>query len=111
MPDGVIVLSRILHDWNDELAARILGNCRVAMSPGARVLIIEMLVPSAGEPSASPGVDWRTTTMDLEMLTIVGGRERTADEYHELLTRAGFELTRILALEPAPWAVVEATAV
>ena len=101
------VLSWILHDWDDRSAARILANCRSAMREGGRLLVIEMVIPSGEEPPASPDLDRLIKAADLEMLTIVGGRERTAIEYRELFMTAGFELTRILALDSLPWSLIE----
>lgn len=103
-------LSWILHDWDDQTALRILTNCRKAMDDGTRLLVIELIVPAPGEP-AVPGVSRLIKQTDLEMLTVVGGRERTAAEYRELLTQAGFELSRILPLQGMPWSVIEAAAV
>ncbi len=101
------MLSWILHDWDDQAAARVLANCRAAMRDGGRLLVIEMVIPSAEETPASPDLDRLVKASDLEMLTIVGGRERTAAEYGELYSNAGFELTRILALDNLPWSLLE----
>jgi len=100
------LLSWILHDWDDETALRILTNCRQAMDDGARLLVIELLVPAPNEPGA-PGVMRLVKQTDLEMLTVVGGRERTAAEYGELFTGAGILLSRILPLKGMPWSVIE----
>ena len=64
------VLSWILHDWDDRSAVRILANCRAATRAGARLLVIEMVVPSGGEPRSSPDLDRLVKTTDLEMLAI-----------------------------------------
>jgi hypothetical protein len=96
------VLSWILHDWDDRSAVRILANCRAAMRGGGRLLAIEMVVPTGDEPRSSPDLDRLVKTTDLEMLAIVGGRERTAAEYRELYASGGFELTRILPLDSLP---------
>ncbi|MGZ4325042.1 MAG: methyltransferase [Solirubrobacteraceae bacterium] len=100
------VLSWILHDWDDQSAVRILANCHAAMGDAGRLLAIELVVPS-GEQQASPDVDWLVKTTDVEMLAVVGGRERTAAEYGELYTSAGFQLTRIVPLKPLAWSVIE----
>lgn len=102
------LLSWILHDWDDETALRILGNCRAAMSDAARLLVLELIVPAADDPAPAPGVTRLVRQTDLEMLAVVGGRERTAAEYSELLAQAGFSLSRILPLEGMPWCVMEA---
>jgi hypothetical protein len=101
------LLSWILHDWDDETALRILLNCRAAMSDAARLLVVELVVPAADDPAPAPGVARLAKQTDLEMLAVVGGRERTAAEYGELLARAGFCLTRVLPLEGMPWSLVE----
>ena len=81
----------ILHDWADEPALKILQSCRAAIGPDARVVILEQVVPDRLEPC----FDHRAVIRgDLTMLT-VGGKERTAAEYRDLLAEAGFELTAI----------------
>ncbi|MFD0355346.1 methyltransferase [Streptomyces sp. NPDC127110] len=79
----VYLLSRVLHDWDDEQCATILKRCASAMEPGAELLIVERLLPEDGRPSLAPA--W-----DVHMLCNVGGRERTAEHYGRLLTAAGF---------------------
>jgi len=108
VPEGgdAYVLSWILHDWDDDAAARILANCRAAMRDGGRLLAVELVVPAEGEPVASPDLDRLVKATDLEMLAIVGGRERTAAEYRALYAIAGFELIRILPLDGLPWSVL-----
>jgi O-methyltransferase len=101
------VLSWILHDWDDQSAARILANCRAAMGDAGRLLAIELVLRSDDERHPSPDVEWLVKTTDIEMLAVVGGRERTAAEYGELYAAAGFELTRTLPIEPSAWSVIE----
>ena len=101
------LLSWILHDWDDETALRILRNCRAAMDNDARLLLVELVVPAADDRASAPGVTRLVKQTDLEMLAVVGGRERTAAEYRELLAQAGFRLARILPLEGMPWSVME----
>ena len=84
------MLSRVLHDWDDDRAATILANCRRAMHAGARLLVIERLVPHGNEPHESK-------FMDLNMLIITGGRERTEHEYRALFERSGLQLDQITA--------------
>jgi hypothetical protein len=76
------VLSGILHDWNDERAGAILSTIRAAAPPGARLLLIESIVPAGNEPQGSK---W----LDLLML-VLGGRERTEADWRELVDAAGF---------------------
>ena len=101
------VLSWILHDWDDRSAGRILANCREAMGDHGRLLAIELVVPPPGRRHASPDIERLVRTTDIEMLAIVGGRERTAAQYGELYAASGFELTRTLALQPSAWSVIE----
>ena len=103
------LLSWILHDWDDQSAARILANCRAAIRDGGRLLAIELVVPSNSDQHQSPDVERLVKTSDMEMLAIVGGRERTVAEYRELYASAGFTLTRILPLDSLPWDVIEGT--
>lgn len=89
--DGdVYVLSRILHDWNDNDATAILSRCAEAAGSAGRVLVIEQLV-------AERGTSWMTTTMDLRMLAVFGGQERSLDEYRTLATVAGLSLRENIA--------------
>jgi 2,7-dihydroxy-5-methyl-1-naphthoate 7-O-methyltransferase len=84
--DGdVYVLSRILHDWNDDDASAILRRCAEAAGSAGRVLVIEQLVATSETSSM-------TTTMDLRMLAVFGGQERSLDEYRTLATAAGLSL-------------------
>jgi hypothetical protein len=96
----VYLLSHIIHDWREDLCLTILGQCRQAMKPGGRVLIIEMVLPPAETPH--PG-----KLLDVMMLVGPGGQERTAPEYGVLLGKAGFRLNRVVPTASAV-SVVEA---
>lgn len=97
------LLKHILHDWGDEACRTILSHIRAAMAPGARVLIIEPVIPPGNDPF--PG-----KLLDLNMLVMTeGGRERTADDYAALLEGAGLRLSRIVPTASAV-SVVEALA-
>ena len=85
------LLKFILHDWNDEQALAILNSCRAAVGPGSTLVVLEQVVPDVLEDSFAHRSVIRG---DLTMLT-VGGKERTATEYRELLAVAGFRLTSI----------------
>jgi len=89
---GAYLLSHIIHDWSEDQCLTILGNCRRAMKPGSRLLIIEMVLPSNGQPH--PG-----KMLDLMMLVGPGGRERTEPEYATLLSQAGLQLNRVVHTE------------
>jgi hypothetical protein len=95
------LLSHIIHDWSEDQCLTILGNCRRAMSPASRLLIIEMVLPGGNAPH--PG-----KMLDMMMLVGPGGRERTEEEYGTLLGKAGLRLTRVVPTESAV-SVVEAS--
>jgi hypothetical protein len=97
------LLMDLLHDWDDPDAARILGAVRRASRRGARVLIIETLVPETPGPHFGK-------TLDIIMLAVTGGRERTEHQHAALLAGAGFELARVLTTA-SNYSLVEATAV
>jgi ubiquinone/menaquinone biosynthesis C-methylase UbiE len=84
------ILAQILHDWDDEQCNAILRNCRRAMRPRGRLLVIEQVMPPNNEPSFSK---W----LDLHMLVMLGGRERTRAEYGVLLGSNGLELVDVIA--------------
>jgi hypothetical protein len=95
-------MQHIIHDWDDEPALKILGNVRQALaaSPSGRLIIVDMVLPEDSRPH--PG-----KLLDLVMLTIPGGRERTEAEWRSLLSKAGFVITRIVPTKAAE-SVIEA---
>jgi O-methyltransferase domain/Dimerisation domain len=102
VPDGgdVYVLSRVLHDWDDDAAVRILKSCRRALRmpvsgrSGSRLIIVEAILGDRVHDAPA------AVRMDLHMLTLATGRERTAAEFATVLRAAGFRIDRILT--PAP---------
>lgn len=82
------VMKWILHDWDDEAALRILRNIRTVIPQGGRLLIAEAVIPPGNDPFFGK-------LMDLNMLVMTGGCERTAAEFQQLLRAAGFELDRV----------------
>lgn len=96
----VYLLKSVIHDWPDEQAGTILRNCRNAMPPAGRLLLVERIVPAGDDPHPSK-------PMDLAMLVLLGGRERTPDEYGTLLAGAGFRVTRVVPTT-SPSSVIEA---
>jgi hypothetical protein len=83
------ILRWIIHDWSEARAVALLGKVREAMKPGARLVLLEELIPETPELALGKWVD-------LLMLAITGGRERTKKEYAELLSTAGFELEEVV---------------
>jgi O-methyltransferase domain/Dimerisation domain len=102
VPSGgdAYLLSHIIHDWSEEQCLVILGNCRRAMNPSGRILVVEMVLPDGDTPH--PG-----KIIDMGMLVAPGGQERTEEEYGTLLSKAGLRLTRVVPTESAV-SVVEA---
>ena len=82
-----LILSNILHDWGDGECETILKNCKAAMPPDGVLLVIESVLPDRNEFSVS-------SLLDLEVLVMGGGKERTGPEYSALLNRAGFRIDR-----------------
>jgi len=104
VPEGgdLYVLKNIIHDWPDDKAQQILKTLRAATRTGTTVLLIECVIPPHDRDSIAK---WT----DLEMLVENAGRERTGDEYQNLLQQAGFHMTRIVPT-PSPFSIVEASA-
>ena len=102
VPEGAdaYILSGVIHDWNDDHGTRILKNCRRAMTRNGRLLLVEMVVPDADANSFSK-------LLDLNMLVMTGGRERTQSEFRTLLAAAGYRLTKMVPTM-APQSVIEA---
>jgi len=92
VPEGgdAYLLKDVLHDWDDARAVTILGNCARAMTPNARLLVVERSLPEQNVPAPAKLVD-------ITMLAVTGGRERTESEYADLFGRAGLRLTRALS--------------
>lgn len=102
VPSGAdaYLLSHIIHDWSEDPCLQILSNCRRAMNPSGRLLIVEMVLPE--DNASHPG-----KMLDMMMLVGPGGRERTEQEYGILLDKAGLRLTRVVPTQSAV-SVVEA---
>src|SRR5436190_4145085 len=102
VPSGgdAYIMKHIIHDWDDDKAALILSNIRKVLPKDGRVILIEAVIPPGNEPGMGK-------ILDLEMLVMPGGRERTEQEFRALFDRAGFNLTRIVPTK-SPLSVVEA---
>lgn len=92
------LLRWVLHDWSDEKAVAILENVRKAAKPDSRVLLVESVIPDTPEFDMGK---W----MDMNMLVMAGGRERTAAEFGELYDQAGFNLEEITPT-PSPLSII-----
>jgi hypothetical protein len=90
----IYILRKVIHDWRDAEAVAILRNCRAAMCPGSRLLLIETVVPEGNAYSYAK-------LLDLLMLVYPGGQERTLAEYRALLTMAGCELRKTITTTSA----------
>ena len=91
VPSGgsIYILRKVIHDWYDDEAVAILRTCRAAMRPGARLLLIETLIPEGNEYSYAK-------LLDLLMLVYPGGQERKLSEYRALLGAAGLDLRQVI---------------
>jgi len=87
----VYLLKSVIHDWDDARSRTILQRCREAMQPGARLLVLEWIVPDRVGP-ADAGI----VGTDLNMLVMVGGQERTEAEYRQLIASAGLRVSRVI---------------
>jgi hypothetical protein len=93
----------LLHDYDDADCLRMLGNVRRAMPPHGRVLVLEKTVPTDDTPG--PG-RW----LDLHVMLLTGGRERTEDEYRALFAKAGLSLARVMPTAHPAVEIIEAVA-
>ena len=100
------LLKDILHDWDDDHAAQILAVCRKAMPGRGRVIIVERVMPS--RVTEDP-VHLASTMTDLHMMVLLGGRERTLEDFGQLFSRTGLELERFIPGDV--YHIVEAKAV
>ncbi len=104
LPEGgdIYVLQQIIHDWGDEECLEILRRCHDAMNQGGRVFILDAILEERNEPDFNK-------FMDLQMLVLTrGGRERTEADFRDLLSRAGFAITRIVPT-PSQLSLIEAS--
>ena len=96
VPSGAdaYVLSHVVHDWPEPQALAILARVREAIPASGRLLIVEMVMPADDTPHPAH-------MLDISMMLLTGGEERTEDEYAELLARAGFRLERVIPTRAA----------
>ena len=105
VPPGadLYMLKKVIHDWEDERAIAILRNCRNAMLPGGRVLLAETIVPTGNEPH-------QIKMIDVTMLAVTGGLERSEAQYATVFERAGLRIARVIPTRE-PISILEASAV
>jgi ubiquinone/menaquinone biosynthesis C-methylase UbiE len=94
------LLKFVLHDWDDERSGAILNNIRRVIDPTGRLVVVEIVLPPMNEPHIGP-------LIDLNMMVMTGGAERTEFEYGELLAKSGFRMERVAATR-SPFSVIEA---
>ena len=94
------ILKKVIHDWDDERASVILRNCQKAMPSNGKVLIAETIMPVGNDPDP-------IKVLDLNMLVVPGGKERTESQFGDLLSLAGLRLERVIATK-APISILEA---
>jgi SAM-dependent methyltransferase len=103
VPEGadLHLLKQIVHDWNDDRATQLLQNSHRALAPEGKLLLVEMLIPLDNRPSPAQA-------MDLNMLVLLGGQERTEEQFERLLKAAGFQLDQVIPTG-SPFSVIEGT--
>jgi len=105
VPEGgdIYLMANIIHDWPDERAVKLLGNCREALKKDGKVLLVELALSPPNEPHLSK-------LADLEMLVMTpGGIERSEAEYGALFQSAGLKLTQVIPTS-SPWSIIEGVA-
>ena len=96
------LLKHILHDWDDDACICILKNCRRALHPGGRIVVIELLLGEIGEPGIAP-------LYDVTMMVMSSGRERSLVEFQRLFEAAGLAATKTTRTS-TPMVILEASA-
>ena len=94
------IMKWIIHDWDNEKSNTILRNCRSQMQANGKLILVDSVVPETDEPHFSKFID-------LNMLVMTGGKERTEKEFAQLLAAAGFKLLRVIPTE-LPTSIIEA---
>jgi hypothetical protein len=100
VPSGAdaLILKNVIHDWDDARSTKILANCRGALGPTGKLLLVERIMPGVVDESRA---DHRAVVLaDLNMLRGPGGSERTEREFRDVLKQGGFRLTRTIPAGP-----------
>ena len=103
------VLMEVLHDWTDEQSRRILRQIRKVAPMTAKLLVVETVLPDEGAWAAGNGQHFGNH-LDINMLVLTGGRERTPDGFADLLADSGWRLSRVIPTR-SPYSIVEADAI
>jgi len=98
----------VLHDWTDTQSHQILQQIRNAAPDGAKLLVVETVLPNENASAAGRGEHFGNH-LDINMLVLTGGRERTPDEFTRLFAASGWRLSRVIPT-PSPYSIVEAVA-
>jgi SAM-dependent methyltransferase len=101
-PGDTYLLMQVLHDWADDEATSILAAIRRAARPGAKVLVIEMLMPDGIAPHPA-------RELDVLMMSVTGGRERTQAEFSDLMASSGWRFERVIPMS-GPTVILEGIA-
>jgi hypothetical protein len=96
------IMKHIIHDWDDERSAKILGNCRKAMRPGGKLLVVDRVIGPPNQPDPRK-------YFDIAMMMCPGGRERDEAEWRALFQASGFRMERIIPT-PGPHSILEGAA-
>jgi hypothetical protein len=107
VPEGgdVYLMKHVLHNWDDGACITILRNCGAAMDPTSTLLVLEDFLPADDEVDAD---SHDLVMMDIHMLAVLGGLERTREEYAELFDVAGLVLTKTVATDKGAPDILEA---
>jgi hypothetical protein len=97
-------LMEVIHDWSDDDSESILSAVRRAAAKGAKLLVIEQMLPEASLPNTA-------ASLDIAMMTLLGGKQRTRSEYARLYETAGFRLDRVITPGSEVSSIIEGTAV
>ncbi|MEU4746086.1 methyltransferase, partial [Actinosynnema sp. NPDC023658] len=99
-PGDVLLVKRVLHDWDDATCLRILRNCRAALRPGGRVLVFDAVLPAGDVPH-------QAKALDLLMMTVLPGHERTEEQFRRLFGEAGLSLETITHVHAMPVSILQ----
>jgi hypothetical protein len=99
VPPGydLYLMKSIIHDWSDDRAKAILATCRAAMSDRAKLVLVERLLPDRARDTY---LDRRVLLGDLQMMVVLGGRERNVEEFSALFESSGLKLSRVMPIGP-----------